>query len=75
MCTKAREYKDQVCARCIDTNVFAKQMLAYMLPLRHKEEYFVKYQNIVLEIQRMVLSMETPVGRYSETCAKFGHVS
>jgi hypothetical protein len=29
-----------------------------MLPLRHKEEYFVKFQNIVIEIQRTVLSME-----------------
>jgi hypothetical protein len=28
------------------------------LLLRHKEEYFVKYQNIVLEIQWTVLSME-----------------
>ncbi len=29
-----------------------------MLLLRHKEEYLDKYQNIVMEIQRMVLSME-----------------
>jgi hypothetical protein len=26
--------------------------------LRHKEKYFVKYQNIVLEIQQMVSSIE-----------------
>ncbi len=45
-------------ARYIDTNVSAKQKLAYMLPLRHKEEYFLKYQNIVLEIKQMVLSMD-----------------
>ncbi len=29
-----------------------------MLLLRHKEEYFIKYGNIVLEIQQTVLSME-----------------
>jgi hypothetical protein len=29
-----------------------------MLPYSHNEEYFVKYRNIVREIQRMVLSME-----------------
>jgi hypothetical protein len=29
-----------------------------MLPLRHKEEYFIEYQKIVLKIQWMVLSME-----------------
>ena len=45
-------------ARYIDTNVCAKRQLAGMLPLRHKEEYFVKYQNMVLEIQQTVLSME-----------------
>ena len=45
-------------ARYIDTNVCVKRGLAYMLPLRHKKEYFVKYQDIVLEIQQTVLSME-----------------
>jgi hypothetical protein len=74
MCTKAR-YKVQVRARYIDTNVCAKQWLAYMLPLRHKEEYSVKYQNIVLEIQRMVFSMDASVGRYLEIHVKYGHVS
>jgi hypothetical protein len=29
-----------------------------MLLLKHKEEYFVKYQNVVLDIQWTVLSME-----------------
>ncbi len=34
------------------------RQLAYILPLRHNNEYFVKYQNIVLEIQLMDLSIE-----------------
>jgi hypothetical protein len=46
-----------------------------MLPLRHKEEYFVKYQNIVLEIQQTVLSMDMSVGRYLEIRVKYGQVS
>jgi hypothetical protein len=29
-----------------------------MLPLRYKEEYFVEYQNKVMEIQQAVLSVE-----------------
>jgi hypothetical protein len=33
-----------------------------MLLLRQLEEYFVKYQNIILVIQWMVLSMDTSVG-------------
>jgi hypothetical protein len=45
-----------------------------MLPLRHKEEYFVKYQNIVLEIQRTVLCIEND-RRYLEIRVKYGHVS
>jgi hypothetical protein len=74
MCTKA-QYKDQIPARYINTNVLAKRELAYMLLLRHKEEYFVKYQNEVLKIQWMVLSMDTSVGRYSEIHVKYEHVS
>jgi hypothetical protein len=46
-----------------------------MLLLKHKEEYFVKYQNEVLEIQWMVLSMDTSVERYSEIHVKYEHVS
>jgi hypothetical protein len=46
-----------------------------MLLLRHKEEYFVKCQNIVLEIQWTVLSMDASVGRYLEIRVKYGHVS
>jgi hypothetical protein len=56
-------------ARYIDTNVCAKQKLAYMLPLRHNKKYFVKYQNIVLEIQRMVLCMENVRWKiFRDTC-------
>jgi hypothetical protein len=43
--------------------------------LRHKEEYFVKYQNIVLEIQWMVLCMDMSVGTYLEIRVKYGHIS
>ncbi len=32
--------------------------LACILPLRHNNEYFAKYKNIILEMQRMDLSME-----------------
>jgi hypothetical protein len=44
--------------RYICTIVCVSWILACTLPLRHIGEYFVKYQNIVLEIQWMVLSME-----------------
>ncbi len=37
-----------------------------MLPLRYIGEYFVKYQNINLEIQRTVLSMENVIKEYLE---------
>jgi hypothetical protein len=37
-----------------------------MLSLRLKEEYFVKYQNIAMEIQQMVLSMENVSWRIFE---------
>ncbi len=37
-----------------------------MLSLRHKEEYFIKYWNIVLEIQQTVSSMENVSERYLE---------
>jgi hypothetical protein len=46
-----------------------------MLLLRLKEEYFIKYRNIVLEIQWTVFSTDMSVGRYSEICVKYGHVS
>ncbi len=46
-----------------------------MVQLRHKEEYFLNYQNIVLEIQLSVLSMDTSVGRYLEIHVKYGHIS
>jgi hypothetical protein len=46
-----------------------------MLLLRHIEKYFVKYQNIVLEIQWTVLCMEMSVGRYSEIRVMYGHVN
>jgi hypothetical protein len=32
--------------------------LACILPLRHSNKYFVKYQNIVLEMQQTDLNME-----------------
>ncbi len=52
-----------------------KLVAACMLPLSHKEECFVKYQKNVLDIQSKVLSMGTSVGRYSEICVKYGHIS
>jgi hypothetical protein len=52
-----------------------KTVASLYASLRHKEEYFIKYQNIVLEIQWRVLSMDTSVGRYSQKHVKYGHIS
>jgi hypothetical protein len=40
-----------------------------MLLLRHKEEYFIEYQNIVLAIQQTVLCMENISWKiFRDTC-------
>ncbi len=47
-----------------------------MLPLRHKEEYFVKYQNIVMEIQWTVLKRQLEdIWRWVCQSQMYGHDS
>jgi hypothetical protein len=46
-----------------------------MLPLRHKEEYFVKNQNIVLGSNGWSYVWRMSVGRKLEIRVKYGDVS